>query len=155
MENKTVLIIVLGLLFNVFVIVAYSKYVRRLGKIAPPPVVETCDIDLDDPNAKKRFANVDGRVNGIFLLLSIIIGVMLYFAADVLGDLRMRLLPPSLLSYPVTGSFYTLVALLAGVGLAAIAIGLVMRRWWPDDLDRKRGQVHLRMLRKKGSECFS
>jgi hypothetical protein len=134
MKYRSLWVIAAGLLFNALVIGSFSAYIAHLKRVAPTSsVIRGADFDSDD--SKKRIAKLDIRTNGIFLLLAICMGALVYIVLHFIGNLRAMALPPALMSFSISSAFFGLLALFSGVGMAIATTAPTMRRWWPEDVD--------------------
>jgi hypothetical protein len=131
MGYQSLWVIAAGLLFNLVVIGSFNAYIAHLKRVAPAPSVGSLDISSQD--ARKRFTKLDGRTNGFFLLLAMGVGTALYFVLHFIGGLRSAMLPPALMSFPISSAFFCLLALFLGVGIGAATTMPILRRWWPED----------------------
>lgn len=121
----------LVLLFTIAVLGGVMLMVRHVKRVAPAQSAD--DVDLDSDEAKKRFRKLDGRSNGIFLLLTIVFGVAIYFVLKLISQWRFSMLPPAIMSFPIGGFAFVVPAMFAGTGVAAMAFGPLHHRRWPED----------------------
>jgi hypothetical protein len=121
----------LGFLFVAVVLCGVMLLLRYVKRVAPAPSPEGIDIESDEAN--KRFRLLDGRANGIFLLLTIVFGVAIYFALKLISQWRFSALPPAIMSFPITNIALMIPAMFGGMGLAAMVFGPVNRSYRPQD----------------------
>jgi hypothetical protein len=131
MQPQALKVIGLGVGATALFLCSVFAYIAYLKRVAPALSVE--DADIYSKDGDRRFKKLDGRSNGVFLLLTICFGVAVFFLLRVVGQLRFAMLPPALMSFPISGAFFGLIAGFTGMGLAMAAFGPVSRYLWPED----------------------
>ena len=106
-------------------------YVRYLKRNVPMPSLQGI-ADIYGKEADRRFAKLDGRMNGLFVLFTVAAGMALFLLLRLFGQWRTAQLPPALLTFPVSSAFFALIAMFAGMGIAGCIVLPLAKRWWPE-----------------------
>jgi hypothetical protein len=131
MQPEGLKVIIIAIVATALLGASFVGYMAHLKRVAPAtsdPAWQVTGADAD-----KRFAKLDGRANLHFVALTACFGVMTYLAFDAMYALRVMLLPPAVMTFPISHAFLVLAAMFAGAGLACMVFCAWARRRWGED----------------------
>jgi hypothetical protein len=131
MQPEGLKVIIIAVIAMALFGASFVGYIAHLKKVAPAksdPSWQVTGVDAD-----KRFAKLDGRANLNFVALTACFGLMAYLAFDAIYALRVMLLPPAVMTFPISHAFLVLAALFAGAGVACMVFCAWARRRWGED----------------------
>lgn len=131
MQPEALKILVIGVGAMVLFLGSIFGYIAYLKRVAPAASDATQDVTGSD--ADKRFAKLDGHANLLFMLLTLVCGVLAYLVVYAIDSVRVMLLPQALMTYPMSHAFLYMVAGVAGAGLASMMFAMVVRWRWGED----------------------
>lgn len=131
MQSEALKIMIIGVGAIALMLGGFIAYIAHLKRVAPPNNDPT--LEVAGPDADKRFAKLDGRANLLFLLLSVVFAALAYLVIYATDVLRVRLLPNAIMTFPTSHGFLGLIAGFAGMGVASMVFGSVIRSRWGED----------------------